>query len=428
MRNKQIGWLMVMCLTVALLLGPVMPQAQGAPVINSVYAPDKIYFGAPAPGDTLTAGSEFDIMWYLDVLTLNDYANFALSYTTDNGATYQTITSGTKDTYTNNDRYTWTVPNISAPKVQIKIAVTVPAGFMTNNVYYNLSGEFAINKPSIIIKPDLPDIKPILLIPVAPTNLKGKAISANSVKLEWEDKSSNETGFIIERKGKGITPYTEIATVDANVTTYTDTGLTAGNEYTYRVCASNQNGESAFAGPVTVKTEIDLGIPMSKLSAPTELAADIVTDTQVVLSWQDNSDIESGFSIERAMGSGIYTQLATVAEDVTDYTDSSVAKGNTYTYRVRAFTNNEKSEYSNTVTANIAAVITPPTETEPPANVSKLRCALPSGKVYTFGTTYPRLWTLPPSSEKDVPCCRFAMWQTPWEPRYYGTKLNAKCL
>lgn len=379
MRNKQIGWLMVMCLTVALLLGPVMPQAQCTPVINNIYAPDKIFFGAPAPGDTLTAGSQVDIMWYLDVLTLKDYVNFALSYTTDNGATYQTITSGTKDTYTNNDRYTWTVPNISAPKVQIKIAVTVPAGFMTNDVYYNLSGEFAIKKPLIIIEPDLPDIKPILLIPAAPADLTGKALSANSVELEWEDKSSNETGFIIERKGPGMASYQEIATVNANVTTYTDTGLTEGNEYTYRVCASNKNGESAFAGPVTVKTKVKVMIPISKLSAPTELKADSVTDTRVILSWQDNSDIESGFSIERAAGSGTYKELATVAEDITGYTDSSVIQGQTYSYRVRAFTGNENSEYSNTVTANITAA-----EPKPPINTSETTLRFTIGESIYF--------------------------------------------
>ena len=366
MRNKQIGWLTVICLTVALLLGPGAPQAQCAPVINNIYAPDKIFFGAPAPGDTLTAGSEVDIMWYLDVLTLNDYVNFAISYTTDNGATYQTITSGTKDTYTNNDRYTWTVPNISAPKVQIKIAVTVPAGFMTNDVYYNLSGEFAINKPITIIKPNLPDIKPILLIPSAPANLTGKALSIDSVELEWEDTSSNETNFIIVRKWPGTVAYQEIASVDANETTFTDTGLTEGSEYMYQVCASNQNGQSDFVGPVTVKTKVQLVIPISKLSAPTELQADSVTNTRVVLSWQDNSDIESGFSIERAAGSGTYKELATVAEDITSYTDSSVIQGQTYSYRVRAWTSNENSEYSNTVTANIAAA-----ESKPPANSSE---------------------------------------------------------
>ena len=53
------------------------------------------------------------------------------------------------------------------------------------------------------------------------------AISASQINLSWTDNSSNETGFFVERKtGVGGT-YSQIATVGADVTSYSDTGLSA---------------------------------------------------------------------------------------------------------------------------------------------------------------------------------------------------------
>jgi hypothetical protein len=68
------------------------------------------------------------------------------------------------------------------------------------------------------------------------------------------------------------------------------------------------------------------------------------------LSWKDNSDNEEGFSIERKNNSPSddFTEIATVAQNVTTYTDAGpFGSGSTYTYRVRAFNNVGYSGYSN---------------------------------------------------------------------------------
>jgi fibronectin type 3 domain-containing protein len=80
--------------------------------------------------------------------------------------------------------------------------------------------------------------------PAAPSNLS--AIGAeNKVNLNWTDNSNDETGFIIERKtGSGGT-YAPIFTTGANVTSYTDTNVTAGTQYFYRVRATNSGGDSS---------------------------------------------------------------------------------------------------------------------------------------------------------------------------------------
>jgi Domain of Unknown Function (DUF1080) len=68
---------------------------------------------------------------------------------------------------------------------------------------------------------------------------------AASLRLNWTDTSTNETGFKIERMAGNGGNYIQIATVAANVKTYTDTTATSGGTYCYRVRAFNGAGTSA---------------------------------------------------------------------------------------------------------------------------------------------------------------------------------------
>jgi hypothetical protein len=77
--------------------------------------------------------------------------------------------------------------------------------------------------------------------PAAPTSTMATAISSSKIALSWTDNSNNETGFRIQRSTNGVT-FTVRANVGANVTTYTDTGLTPGTTYYYRVGAFNSCG------------------------------------------------------------------------------------------------------------------------------------------------------------------------------------------
>lgn len=85
-------------------------------------------------------------------------------------------------------------------------------------------------------------------------------MAQSQYKLTWNDNSLDESGFVIERSVNGGT-FAQIATVGANVTTFTDTiPLTQsgpppvsgdGNTYTYQVAAFNQNGQSFFSNSAT---------------------------------------------------------------------------------------------------------------------------------------------------------------------------------
>lgn len=87
----------------------------------------------------------------------------------------------------------------------------------------------------------------------APSHLTANAISASRINLTWQDNSSNETGFKIERRiGSGS--WTQVATVGANISSFQNTGLSAGTNYEYRVQASNLAGDSPYSNSTSATT------------------------------------------------------------------------------------------------------------------------------------------------------------------------------
>ena len=80
--------------------------------------------------------------------------------------------------------------------------------------------------------------------PSAPTNCGASAQAGLQISVTWTDASNNEDGFRLERSVSGGA-FATLTTVGAGVTSYLDTGLTDGTQYTYRVIASNTVGDSA---------------------------------------------------------------------------------------------------------------------------------------------------------------------------------------
>ena len=95
-----------------------------------------------------------------------------------------------------------------------------------------------------------------------------------------------------------------------------------------------------------------LGIPTSASAAAPPAAPSALTvsfgSNNIVLAWTDSSANETGFSIERCLGSTctVFGQISTVGVGAVSYTDIYHASG-TNRYRVRAFNSAGYSTYSN---------------------------------------------------------------------------------
>jgi len=157
--------------------------------------------------------------------------------------------------------------------------------------------------------------------------------SDSEISITWDDNCSVEEGFMISRNSG--TGFVDIGTVEANVTEYTDSGLTFGETYDYRVAAFTSVNTSSWA---TI-------IASTEFPAPSDLTVSGVSDSEIRLTWIDNNGYETGFKIERDDGSG-FTEIGMVSANVTEYTDSGLTFGETYDYRVAAFTSVNTSSWA----------------------------------------------------------------------------------
>jgi hypothetical protein len=127
----------------------------------------------------------------------------------------------------------------------------VNTGLVNGTTYYyvvsavNVGGESANSTPPASATPSV--------TPPAPANLTATTVSRSQIRLAWTDKATNETGFRVYRSNDGIT-FKLIATLGANVSSYSNTGLARNRTYYYRVRAYNASGESVDSNTASATT------------------------------------------------------------------------------------------------------------------------------------------------------------------------------
>jgi len=188
--------------------------------------------------------------------------------------------------------------------------------------------------------------------PTPPSNLTATAASGTQINLAWTASTDNVgvTGYQIERcQGAGCTNFASVTTVTG--TTFSNTGLTNGTRYSYRVLAKDAAGNvSTYSNTASASTP-DTQAP----TAPSNLTAATVTSHRVDLTWTASGDNVgvTGYQIERCQNPGCtnFAPLATTTG--TTYSDTTVTADNIFRYRVKATdAAGNASNYSNVATAN----------------------------------------------------------------------------
>lgn len=95
--------------------------------------------------------------------------------------------------------------------------------------------------------------------PETPAEFSATVVSITQIDLNWIDLSDNETNFLIQRS-MNSTDWVNVATVDANVTSYSDAFLPPNLTFYYRVRAENWDVNSTFSNIDTVVSGVITGI------------------------------------------------------------------------------------------------------------------------------------------------------------------------
>lgn len=150
------------------------------------------------------------------------------------------------------------------------------------------------------------------------------------LRLNWDDNSADEAGFIIERRTSPEDPFLEVARTGADVNSFDDVAVQAGAWYCYRVFAfsaaslsssSNETCASARPFPSLPMLTLDLfsvppGRGMIVTATLTPGALPIAVDAYIVVVLPDGAVIsigeDSGASLDlRPMMSGVLSTPST---------------------------------------------------------------------------------------------------------------------
>jgi hypothetical protein len=164
-----------------------------------------------------------------------------------------------------------------------------------------------------------------------------KAVSAdyNKAKITWK-KVSGANGYIVYRATSKSGTYKAVKTITkAATTSYTDTKLTTGKTYYYKVAAYTTSDGKKITGEKSAAKAVKI-VP----NAVSGLSVKNVKSKKAILTWKKVNGAD-GYVIYRASKeNGTYKRVGTAKG--TKYTSFRLTVGKTYYYKVRAYKGNKK--------------------------------------------------------------------------------------
>ncbi len=237
------------------------------------------------------------------------------------------------------------------------IATTGPAvtTFNDTGLTANTGYEFKVTPFGSADTSTVSNVVAVTTLTASPGTLTATVDSSTDLDLNWDD-VAGETGFAVLQSVNGGS-YLPLANTAVGVTQLHVSGLLPGVAYGYEVEALNSTGTPS----VPTLTASAAATPTG---APAGLVATGTSTTTATLVWADVIG-DGGFDVERSTDGVNWAVAGTTAADVTTFTDTGLAAGTTYSYRIRGL-----SAADPTVTSAPSAVATTPTITAAPNGVN----------------------------------------------------------
>jgi hypothetical protein len=217
----------------------------------------------------------------------------------------------------------------------------------------------------------------VFLPPDSPRDLSVGAMSGTTLTLSWLDMSDDESNFILQRRGIN-SDWTTIATLPPGTVSFTDTGLTPGIPYAYRIGAVNAIGrsDSDQVLPVVTPGPLPRGVH--------ELQAWPIGTGQVFVGWMPESGPILGYAIWRKGGGSDWAPVTQVMNaSATGFIDTGLKSDTIYIYRVRVVGTNGTSEWSD----EIVVLTTSPSLTAPSSLAGTVISSTKVDLTWTLGST-----------------------------------------
>ncbi len=175
-------------------------------------------------------------------------------------------------------------------------------------------------------------------VPAAPESLTAVPVSSTSIKLSWTA-STGANGYIVYRYSAKTKSYARIK--DTSSTNYTNTGLTTGTVYYYKVAAYRTVNEKNLYSKPSAKAFAKPVLP-----APGSVKAASAGSKSIKISWAEVSGATGYTVFCFTASSKAYRTIN--AKNKTGCTDTGLVAGRIYYYRVSAYrTVNGKNIYGN---------------------------------------------------------------------------------
>jgi len=210
-----------------------------------------------------------------------------------------------------------------------------------NTVYYRIRAYYDVEYSSYAENHCQIDFLPI-------ENLSYEIFNIHTISLIWEDNNVGEDGFIIQKQVNSGN-WSELANTDT--ISYIDVQAEVNDTLQYRVAPYSGNNIVDY-----VETE-----EISNLFlAPTDPNIEMHTITSCDLTWQDNSEGETGFRIDRKKDSDEWIEnYQLLGENIESYTDNNLQVYSTYQYRIYAY---YEDEVSTSIEGEITMIYPAPTD------------------------------------------------------------------